>query len=105
MSDEQVIPIPPTRSVPVVCITQAAYDALRAENEQLRAQVAAHEGWEDVPNGTYRNKGSMICVGNLPNQISVSQIKPRMNIWVGELPSTWRLQRRRTQPGGDNSDE
>lgn len=58
---------------------------------ELRQQPAM----ELVPNGTYRNEGSMIGVGSRDGQLSISQIKPRMNIWVGQLPPGWHLWRPR----------
>lgn len=47
--------------------------------------------YKPVANGVYQNNTTIISVGNLPNQLAVSQKKARMSIWVGELPENWRL--------------
>lgn len=50
--------------------------------------------WERVPDGTYVTKhgDGIISYGN--DQLSISQRKKRMTIFVGTLPEGWELRRR-----------
>lgn len=47
--------------------------------------------YKPVADGVYEHKGSIISVGGKFNQLSVSEKKRNMRIWVSELPDNWRL--------------
>lgn len=49
--------------------------------------------WERVPDGTYKTKHGDGLISYGKGQISVSQVKKHMNIFVDALPDGWELRR------------
>lgn len=74
--------------------------ALREDNERLRAQVEA--GWEDVPLGEYHDVGGETLYIEWDDEqyvLSLDSFDSRFgSSWV--LPDTWRLQRQRAEGQG-----
>lgn len=76
---------------------EQAEKKVRQAESVLKEVLAAQGEWEPVPDGTYKTKHGDGLISFGGGQLSVSQIKARMNIFVGTLPDGWVLARPKTE--------
>lgn len=71
------------------------YVEMMAEIDAALDTLAAGQEWVPVPSGTYYtyHRDGFISYSPESRQLSVSQIKKRMAIFVGTLPEGWELRR------------